>query len=403
MFQGGFKMIHRHLSGKLADAATRYPVVTLTGPRQSGKTTLVKHVFPEAEYLSLENPETRTFAINDPKDFLAQFDGPVILDEVQRVPDLLSYIQGIVDDNPEPGRFILTGSQNLLLLESVSQTLAGRTLFLTLLPFSNAELCGNKIQLPGSGGFKLREKPPLRDDLFDVMWTGFYPRIHKEELPPQEWLTSYIEAYIERDVRQMINIGDLEAFQLFLKICAGRCGQLLNLTSIGNDCGLSQPTVRRWLSVLETSFIVKRIEPYHNNFKKTLVKSPKLMFYDTGLLCNLLNIGSKDDLRIHSSRGAIFENFIVMEVFKNMVHSMVRPRIYHWRDRNHHEIDMIIEIDNKMIPVEIKSGKTINQDFFKELLYWRQNIDSECDPILAYGGDSVQQRSGVQVAPWWQF
>lgn len=396
-------MIKRHLSTRLKRAVKQFPVVTLTGPRQSGKTTLVQHIFPGYHYVSLELPDTRAFALEDPRGFLAGFDGPVILDEVQRAPELFSYIQGIVDKHKDwTGRFILTGSQNFLLLQNISQSLAGRCAVLHLLPFTRAELTERKARIPGTtGGLKTGQHVPQGADLFTTLFTGFYPRIHDRNLPPRDWLASYTQTYIERDVRNVLNIGDIETFSRFLQLCAGRCGQLLNLSNLAADCGITHTTATRWISVLEASFIITLLRPHHQNFGKRLIKSPKLYFLDTGLLCYLLGIRSPKELHHRSERGAIFETFVVSELYKNLLHGGEQPRLHFWRTSSGHEIDLLIDRGDRQIPVEIKSGQTITGSFFKELHYWQELTGSK-DPAayLVYGGTESCRRSGVSIWPW---
>ena len=309
-------MIPRHLEPTLHKAARQYPVVSLTGPRQSGKTTLVREAFPRHQYASLEVPDQREFAQGDPRGFLGQFAGKVVLDEVQRTPHLFSYIQGIVDERQEAGQFILTGSQNFLLAQHISQTLAGRCATLHLLPFSRPELARRPMMdlaVLGKAVPKASGKPPVRS-LFETLFAGGYPRIFDKHLDPQDWLRNYYQAYVEKDVRDILNVGDLETFGRFVRLCAGRSSQLLNLSSLAGDAGISHTTARRWLSVLEASFLVFLLRPHHRNFNKRLVKSPKLYFLDSGLLCYLLRIRSPDDLRIHAARGAVFESWVVSEL-----------------------------------------------------------------------------------------
>lgn len=396
-------MIKRTLSDRLKYAAAHFPVVTLTGPRQSGKTTLVRALFNDFHYASLELPDQREFALEDPRGFLAQFDGPVILDEVQRTPDLFSYIQALVDENPDQaGRFILTGSQNFLLLQRISQSLAGRCAVVHLLPFSLAELLNREpVSLEGFGRDVLKNPVPPSTGLLETLFTGFYPRIHHKGLHPRDWLGSYCQTYLERDVRSLLNIGDMEAFGRFMRLCAGRNGQLLNLSGLASDCGVSHTTARRWLSVLEAGFIVILLRPHYRNFGKRLIKSPKIHFLDTGLLCYLLQIRTPEELFHRAERGTVFESFVVSEFYKNFVHRWEQPGLYFWRDAAGHEIDIIIELGQQLIPVEVKSGQTFASDFLGNLDYWRGLSGQNHGPAaLVYGGDSAFKRAGVTVYPW---
>ena len=398
-------MIARHLTKALKDAARDFPVVTVTGPRQSGKTTLVQAAFPRHRYASLEDPDSRAFATDDPRGFLDRFRGGVILDEVQRVPDLFSYIQGIVDRADRPGRFILSGSQNFLLLHRVSQSLAGRCAVLRLLPFSRAELVGRSLRdiakLATSRRPDRSKQPAASDDLFEALFAGGYPRIHDKGLEPQRWLASYYQTYLERDVRDLLNVGDLEGFGRFVRLCAGRSGQLLNASSLAGDAGVSHTTVRRWLSILEASFIIYLLRPHHRNFNKRLVKAPKLYFLDTGLLCYLLRIQSADDLVSHAARGAIFETWVVSEALKNFYNRGVEPDLYFWRDSTGHEIDLLIDRGATQIPIEVKSGQTVASDFLSDLSYWR-TLAGRPDGVagLVSGGGSSYKRQGVSVVSW---
>ena len=345
-------MIARHLAPKLAAAARKYPVVTVTGPRQSGKTTLVRSAFPKAQDVSLEAPDQRTFATEDPRGFLRQFTGRVILDEIQRVPELFSYIQVLADEAPRPGRFILTGSQNFLLLNNISQTLAGRSAILHLLPFSLAELNRHPPVVPESLGELHPRRRPTAGELLSVLHTGFYPRIHDQKLDPAQWLAGYVQTYVERDVRNVLNVGDIDTFDRFVRLCAGRNGQLLNLSSLAADCGVSHTTARRWISLLEASFIAYQLRPHHQNFSKRLIKSPKLYFLDTGLLCYLLRIRTSEDLPSHASRGAIFESLVVSELVKSYLHRGMEADIYFWRDSTGHEVDVLIDSGKRLLPIE---------------------------------------------------
>ena len=399
-------MIKRHLQSVLESSADWFPVISLTGPRQSGKTTLAKATFANAHYISLEDPAHRSLALEDAKGFLGQFGTEqVILDEAQRVPVLFSYIQGIVDQNDRPGRYILTGSQNFLLLEKISQSLAGRCAIHYLLPFSRSELLGTNPTDPENIAdmtkWPCKQTGNISDKLFDTLWTGSYPRIYDKHIPPQRWLASYIQTYIERDVRSIVNVSDLETLTRFVRLCAGRTGQILNLQSLGSDCGIDSKTAKRWISILETSFIVKLLRPYHKNFNKRLIKSPKLYFLDSGLLCYLLGIHKPDELLMHSARGAIFESWVIAELYKSYYHTGKQPGMYYFRDSNDNEIDLILDHGSQVLPIEIKSGQTINSDFFKGLEYWRKLTGLADSPaVLIYGGDSPTSFKNISVLPW---
>jgi uncharacterized protein len=395
-------VIPRTLTETLLRRASQYPVVTLTGPRQSGKTTLVRSAFPDHTYASLEDPELRSYATADPRSFLGQFQGPVILDEVQRVPDLFSYIQILADEEDRPGRFILSGSQNFLLLRSISQSLAGRTAVLHLMPFSLAEL---RQQRPFSLEKIGRELPQpgesAGEGLLETLFRGFYPRIHDRGLEPEVWLADYVRTYVERDVREILNVTDLEAFGRFLRLCAGRSGHLLNLASLANDCGITHTTARRWLSILETSFLITLLRPHHKNFGKRLIKSPKLYFLDTGLLCYLLRIRSPEELRFHASRGAIFESFVVSDLTKTSLHEGREPDLFFWRDSTGHEVDILIDQGATLIPLEVKSGETVTSDYFTGLTFFRDLTGARDSPAaLVYAGDRTFEQHGVKVYSW---
>ena len=380
-------MIPRTLIGAINHLITKFPVVSITGPRQSGKTTLLKASFPEYTYVSLENPDSLNFALSDPRGFLTQYPNRCIFDEIQRVPALFSYLQQIVDNKNESGMFILSGSQNFLLLEQITQSLAGRVSVLKLLPFSREELtaCG---QAP--------------ETVNDALYSGGYPRLFDKQIKPDDYYPNYLLTYIERDVRQIKNITDLSTFQHFIRLCAGRCGSLLNLVALGNDCGISHNTARSWLSVLEASFVVFLLQPYHVNYKKRLVKSPKLYFWDTGVACSLLGIRSSDDLATHSLRGPLLENYIITELQKYRHHRGRQPDSYFWRDKTGHEIDCIIETGRQVIPIEIKSGQTINDDYFKGLRYFNA-LRGKTDGFVVYGGEEPQRRTEATVVGWKDF
>jgi len=353
----------------------------------------------------LEDPEQRKFAIEDPRGFLEQLNTNVILDEVQRAPDLFSYIQVLVDAEDRPGRFILAGSQNFLLLEAVGQTLAGRCAILHLLPFSLGEMMGWQDQpLADVGRAVSKERDGTGLDLLSTLHGGFFPRIHDKHLEPHEWLRNYTQTYLERDVRDILNVGDLDAFRRFLGLCAGRTGQILNHSSLAADCGITHTTARRWLSVLEASFIVSILRPHHKNFNKRMIKSPKLYFVDSGLLCYLLRIRSPEELALHSSRGAVFETYVVSELLKRALHRGQDPNIFFWRDSTGNEVDILIDGEGGLIPLEIKSGQTVAADFFKGLDYWKKISEAKSDSAgLIYGGNRSYPRKGAAVHAWWNF
>lgn len=383
-------MIKRNLHKRLLEMAGHFPVVTLTGPRQSGKTTLCRMTFPNKLYVSLESPDHRDLARNDPRGFLDQYASGAVIDEVHRVPDLISYIQEEVDRIKTPGRFILTGSANFALLQSVSQSLAGRTALVNPFPLALDEV-------------RLFKNAPK--DMFSTLWWGGYPAIFDRSIPPNEWHGNYVGTYVERDVRQILNVTDLFAFQAFLKLCAGRTGQLLNLSQLGADCGITHNTARAWLSVLEAGYLVFRLPPFHSNLSKRLVKTPKLHFYDTGLLCYLLGIQNPDQLRQHPLRGEIFESWVVSEILKSRVHRGLPANLFFFRDRKGFELDLIIPQGNTLITAEIKSGQTVASDFFTSLNRMERFLSpdpyiQELVKVLVYGGDIPQKRSKVTVLPW---
>ena len=382
-------MIKRSLSSILSESASQYPVVSITGPRQSGKTTLVKAVFPERNYISLEELDTREFAQKDPRGFIDAYPENAILDEIQRAPDLFSYIQTHVDELGTPGVYVLTGSSNFGLMEGLSQSLAGRVSILELLPFSYDEL----VQ---SG------KAP--DSIEKNMLIGAYPRIHDLGLEPTRWYANYVSTYLERDVRQIKNVTDLSAFQNFLRMCAARSGQILNLSALGNDCGITHNTAKSWLSILQTGYIVYLLRPHHSNFNKRLIKSPKLYFYDSGLLSYLLGISSPEMLKTHAYRGHIFETWVISELLKGRANRGLDENIYFWRDNTGHEVDCIIDQGDKLIPLEIKSGKTVSEDFFSGLRYYAGLAkDSATQPIIVYAGLLDQPRKEGNVLSWRSF
>lgn len=377
-------MIPRFLEKKLIEVSKKFPVVAILGPRQSGKTTLAKATFPQHRYVSLEDLDTRSFAEKDPRGFLQDIGPQAILDEIQRVPSLFSYIQTQVDSMEKNGVYILTGSHNYLLQTHLSQSLAGRVALLTLLPFEIEECAQAETETL---------------TLESVLWKGSYPRIYDQRISPLDWYPNYIRTYIERDIKQIQNIENLSTFQKFLQLCAGRIGHQLNLTSLGLECGISHTTARQWISLLESSYIVFLLKPYHQNFNKQLTKMPKLYFHDTGLACSLLGIESVQQLTSHYLYGGIFENFIISELYKYPMHRGRLPRLFFWRDKTGHEVDCIIDGQTPSI-IEIKSGKTIHSDFFKGLTYWQKIASDSAPAYLIYGGTTNQNRTLAQVLKW---
>jgi len=377
-------MIARTLTSKIIALAQKFQVITLTGPRQSGKTTLVKAAFPTLPYVSLEEPDIRQIALTDPRGFLSNYPTGAILDEIQNTPDLFSYIQKLVDENRQL-QFILTGSSNFLLMEKISQTLAGRTAVLHLLPFSFAEL------EPGLMTYE------------SLIFKGQYPRIYDRDIAPTDFYPSYIQTYIERDVRLIKNIGDINAFIQFTRLCAGRIGQLLNLTGLANDAGISPNTAKAWLSILESSYILYRLQPYHNNFNKRLVKSPKLYFYDTGVACSLLGLHDENQVNLHYLKGALFENLIINEFIKRNFHRGENYQPYFWQDSHGKEIDCLLIAGEKITPVEIKSSKTMSTSYFDNLKSWRASVNlPQGQSYVVYGGDESMQTSAGTFVSWRQ-
>src|SRR5215203_1361759 len=383
-------MIARILEARLRELAGKFPIVTVTGPRQSGKTTLCRAVFGDKPYVSLEAPDVQEYARRDPRGFLTQYHEGAVLDEVHRVPELLSYLQPLVDEHPTRGRFVLTGSANFALLQSLGQSLAGRTALLELLPLSQEEI---------------RRFPEPPRDLFTLLWRGSYPALYDRELEAGDWYPSYVATYLERDVRAILSVGDLLAFQTFLRLCAGRTGQLVNFSALAADAGVTHNTARAWLSVLEAGYVAWRLPPFHANLSKRLVKTPKLHFIDSGLACYLLGIRSADQLRDHPLRGAIFESWVASEILKSRVHRGLPPSLSFFRDRKGSEVDLVIEEGRSLFAVETKSGQTIAGDFFAGLESFLALV-AESRPVrqskafLVYGGAETQNRSVAKVVSW---
>lgn len=395
-------MIKRQLLEKLTEAAKKYPVLTITGPRQSGKTTLARYVFKDYQYVSLEEPDNTKMAKEDPRGFLDQYTGNLIIDEAQKVPKLFSYIQTIVDTEDKPGRFILTGSHNFLLMENITQSLAGRCAIFHLLPFSKTELKNSKpVDIDHIDELKPPAEKKKAGDLYKMLFTGFYPRIHDRKLEPQEWLQDYLVSYIERDVRLISNIGNVETFQRFMGFCAAHSGQILNITSLASDCGITSTTAKKWLSILECSFIIKLLRPHYRNFNKRLIKSPKIYFTDTGLMCHLLKIRSSDELRQSDMKGLVFKTWVINEFIKNYYNRRREPDMFFWRDSSGNEVDLVISKGNELLPIGIKSSQTFNDNLIKELNFWRSLTDNPKHPgVLIYGGDKFLKFKGLTILPW---
>lgn len=380
------KFIARHIEAAIRQHKEKYPVLAVTGPRQSGKTTLLKTLFEDYRYISLENPDNRAFATDDPVGFLREYPERMIFDEVQQVPGLFSYIQTIVDESRQMGQFILSGSQNFQLLHNITQTLAGRVALFKLLPFDFTEM--------ESGGL-------LAETFPKACMNGFYPAIYDREISPTTFYTNYIQTYVERDVTELAHIRDLRQFRTFLSQCAARTGQLLNLSSIANECGISQPTAKAWLSILESSYITFQLQPYYRNFSKRVVKTPKIYFYDAGLLCHLLGIRNATTFHENPLRGNIFENMIVAEIYKQNEHRYHHRDYWFWRDSNGHEIDLLTQNGNVYDIFEIKSTQTIMTEHFAGLDYFDEiSGNATGEKTLIYGGSTNQSRTQYTVKAW---
>lgn len=375
-------MIDRIASVKLKQLARKFPVVGLLGPRQSGKTTLAKELFSKKPYVSFENQDTVHLATRDPRHFLAAYKNGAVFDEIQRAPQLLSYLQEIVDNHPKKaGLFVVTGSQNLLLLEAVSQTLAGRIAFIYLLPLSLSELSATSF---------------AKQSLENHLWKGGYPRLYRQRIAASDYYPNYLLTYVERDVRQIKNISNLGLFQRFLKVCATRVGQQINYSSIGNDCGIDQKTVLNWLGILEASFIAFRLQPFYKNLGKRLLQMPKLYFYDTGLCCSLLEIENEKQLTNHPLRGSLFENLVILELLKSRLNRGLRSNLFYWKDRTGNEIDILLDQSAGTIPIEIKLASTFHPGFLKGIRYWQKlNPKVENSYLVFSGQDAVLEKTKI--------
>ncbi|MFC1894495.1 ATP-binding protein [Candidatus Dependentiae bacterium] len=379
--------IKRDLTSDIKLGANQSPVIAIIGPRQSGKSTLVKKIFPNHTYLDIQDAELFSFANNDPKGFLNNYQNHkgLIIDEAQYAPKLFSQIKVEVDKNPRPGYYILSGSQNFLLHEKISESLAGRVYFYKLLPFSIKELKETKFLCPKTE---------------DQIFKGFYPRVYQPNIDFSLYYENYISTYVERDIRNIKNIDNILAFQKFMQLCALRIGSTLNFTDLATNCGISVATTKSWLSLLETSFILFLLPSYHNNLGKRITKSPKLYFYDVGLAAKLMGVGLNTIIKNRTIHGALFENMIIVDIIKNLNIKHRHYTLTFFRDTNQNEIDLIIEIDGKTIPIEIKSSQTINSSFFDTLTWFNNKIDNDQKAVVIYGGDENQQRSHGKVICW---
>ncbi len=397
-------MIDRNIANTIKNYSLEYPIIAVVGPRQSGKTTLVKSLFPQYQYISLESIDNRERAISDPRGFLDDCGSMVILDEIQRTPDLFSYLQEYVDRTHIAAQFILTGSHQFLLMEKISQSLAGRIITFKLFPFTMNELYYSSHDRKLSRIFSpVKRNIETIPKLEEIILKGMYPPIHDKELTSSMWLRNYLETYIERDVRSILNIGDIRSFENFIKIIAGNSGQLINYSAISNRIGISQPTVKRWLSILEASGIIFILQPHYKNFNKRLVKTPKLFFVDTGLMCFLLSIKTEEQLLTHPLYGNIFETFIISEIFKRISHLGKKPNIFFWRDKTGNEIDLIIEDGMELLPIEIKLSKTFSPSFINGIQKWLDLNGNSCSKgIVLYGGENVVgSKNQISAYPWY--
>jgi uncharacterized protein len=395
-------MIPRIAEGTLHRYAKGFPVICITGPRQSGKTTLAKLAFPKKQYFSLEDPDTLLLVRADPRGFLDQWLDGLILDEAQYHPEIFKYIKAMVDNNPKPGRYIITGSQQFNLMEKITESLAGRASFLTLLPFSLAELASAPELVSATELASTPEagSPLYAENPWELMIKGLYPPLYDRDVNPQDFYSAYIASYVERDLRQLVNVKDLGTFQSFIKFCAARTGGVLNLNSLASDCGITHNTAKAWISVLSISGIIYLLRPYYKNFGKRLVKSPKLYFTDPGLACRLLGIQTAEQLFLSPLRGSLFEGFVISELIKNRLNRGETPELWFWRDNNSMEIDCLIGEAEKLVAVEIKSGKTFNDEMTNGLERWLKINNESGERFLVYAGMQKSVYKGIKLLPW---
>jgi uncharacterized protein len=376
-------MVNRQIEKEISTLTNEFPIIAILGPRQSGKTTLSRKMFPQYNYVSLEDIDHRDFAQNDPRGFLEKYKSEVIFDEIQRVPSLMSYLQTHVDQFKENGKIVITGSHNFLLMEQISQSLAGRVGISTLLPFTSTEL------------------KDLESNLDEILFKGSFPRIYDQNIRPETFYKNYIATYVEKDIRALKNITKLDTFMAFMKILAGRTAQELNMSTLGDECGISHNTVKEWTSVLEASFLIYKLKPFHRNYNKRIVKNPKIYFTDTGLVCSLIGIRKKNELDYHFLKGSIFETYIVNEFLKENFNRGEKFELYFWRDNHQKEIDLIVDFGISQFGIEVKASQTIHEKFFEGLKYW-QNL-TKCGPeslYLVYGGEESYVRNEMNVVSW---
>ena len=378
--------IKRNIEKSIRVYLSKYPIIGVTGPRQSGKTTMLKTMFPDYTYVNLESFDARNFAESDPRGFLNHYNNKVIFDEAQRVPQLFSYLQAIVDDDTQMGRFILSGSQNFHLMTSITQSLAGRIALFRLMPLDLSEMKRANL---------------LDEDYAKMIIRGFYPALYDRDIDSKTFFSNYIETYVERDIRDLVNVQDLRLFRNFIGLCAARAGQLLNLNSLANECGISQPTAKSWLSVLQASYVVFLLNPYFKNYSKRITKTPKLYFYDTGLLAHLLKVRNPDKLKLSPVKGNLFENLIVSELLKQNYHQQLHREMWFWRDASGHEVDLILQDDEQVDILEMKATETVMGDLFSGLNFYADLAGEDIkSKTLVYGGNQNQVRSNVNVVGW---